>query len=82
MSTDDDRWVKLGPGELLGIEDELNHFNDHAPYGLEHRRQRDITVNFEVKDPEVVRLLLGINTEMSYDFSSLDRFFKPRPHLY
>lgn len=59
MSVDEESWVFVGKAEQQ-VKEMFEEFNEHAPYGLEHRRQ--VSVEFKLTEDqlkEIVPILFG-----------------------
>lgn len=70
MSTDD-KWLDVG--EIV------EEFNEHAPYGLEHR---EASFSFQLGEKGVQQLLnvLEEAKHQSEVLDNIERLFKPLPH--
>lgn len=73
MSTDD-KWLDIGHADFQEIAEE---FNEHAPYGLNHRRE--VSFSFELAEDQLKTFMSEVfANETAY--AEIRRLFKPLPH--
>lgn len=72
--SNDEKWLDVGAMSEL-----IEEFNEHAPYGLEHRRQQEVSFSFQLAQRNL-RDFMEVVFARETALAEIKRLFKPLPN--